>query len=160
MMDGAAEGAERFTPYDDEYPSCVSTATALEVCCHASDWEHLAGVLDIIPGGAWMPQSPVVCGSKGTLGQSLRLWTLSSATEVSSLDTRRHLDWLLPRLERHSDLLLRLQSMTAVSVRLAIEWWSRGDGGPTMWPVHLSRMAALNLPCCFDFRFMDEGDSG
>jgi hypothetical protein len=40
-------------------------------------------------------------------------------------------------------------------------WWSRyGDGGPTLWPEQMLRLAQLNLECSFEFAYYeDDGET-
>jgi hypothetical protein len=70
---------------------------------------------------------------------------LSSEGAVASLDMRDHLDWFLTTLLLRKDQLLALQAQDGVVATGRCIWWSRGQGGPTLWPEQMARLAELNL---------------
>ena len=75
-----------------------------------------------------------------------------------SLDVRRHLDWLLDKIEPSGHQIRKLQAREDVRMGIKCVWWSAaGHGGPALDPSHMRRMAALNLEISFDIYFF--GDS-
>ena len=83
--------------------------------------------------------------------------SISSESFVESRDLRRHLDWLLDKVEPGSDGLNVLQQRPGVRMCVHCIWWSRHrGGGPTLWPEHMRRLAALNLECSFDIQYYGE----
>jgi hypothetical protein len=67
--------------------------------------------------------------------------------------SRRHLDCLLAQIEPAADALRLRQGEHGVTMTVNCIWWSRaGQGGPSLWPEQMSRMAALNLECTWIFR--------
>jgi hypothetical protein len=87
-------------------------------------------------------------------------WFLSSEGHVESKDVRRHLDWLLAKLQQNPEALRKLQSAPGVRMSVECVWWSRyGDGGPTLWPEQMQALAALNLECGFDFAYYGAEES-
>jgi hypothetical protein len=81
-------------------------------------------------------------------------WFLSSEEFVESKDVRRHLDWLLAKLEPNSEVLRELQAGPGVRMSVECPWWSRyGTGGPTLWPEQMRVLAALNLECSLGFAY-------
>jgi len=89
----------------------------------------------------------------------LNAWFLSSEGKISSMDLRRHLDWLLDKLDPTADRLKDIQRQPGVQMAVGCVWWSaRGQGGPTLWPEQMGRLANLNLECGFDIAFFGEDD--
>ena len=81
-------------------------------------------------------------------------WLLSSKDSVSSKDLRRHLDWVLDRIEPFAEQLKELQQLPDVKMTVRCVWWSSdGGGGPTLWPEQMMRMAKLNLEFTVSFAY-------
>jgi hypothetical protein len=96
------------------------------------------------------PESPLRFRSGG--------WHLSTKGHVESRDLRRHLDWLLERLEPKRDILLRL-SREGCAMDLFCFWCSaRGQGGPELDAVRMGRLSALGLTIRFDIYFSGSAD--
>ena len=72
---------------------------------------------------------------------------------MSSLDSRRHIDWLIERLLPASAELSALRR-EGVAMRISSYWVSRnGHGGPTLSPRQMSDLAALEVDCGWDVYF-------
>ncbi|MEM9691339.1 MAG: hypothetical protein AAGA56_02245, partial [Myxococcota bacterium] len=55
--------------------------------------------------------------------------------------------------------LLPLQLEEGVVMLVNCVWWSKtGDGGPTLWPSQMGRLASLNLECTFELAFYDDDE--
>jgi hypothetical protein len=86
-------------------------------------------------------------------------WFLSSESDISSRDLRRHLDWLLDKIEPSAPQLSKLQTAPGLTMLINCIWWSAtGQGGPTLWPEQMQRLAALDLECSFDISFFGEDE--
>ena len=116
--------------------------------------ERTLAVLRIYPGEITPPEVTELLGVSQPL-PSLRE-SISSESFVESRDLRRHLDWLLDKVEPGSDGLNVLQQRPGVRMCVYCIWWSRHGGGPTLWPERMRRLAALNLECSFDIQYYGE----
>lgn len=158
MQDEENTQAHR-TAYDDAYPTCERTLA--ELLIYPGDLEP-----------RWITRrlgvEPTVTAIKGELKTNSmgrtrvvpkNRWQLSSEGKISSLDLRRHLDWLLDKVEPGRDGLLALQRAPGMRMGVNCIWWSaHAQGGPTLWPVQMRRLADLNLECGFDISFYGEDD--
>lgn len=151
----------RFTPLNDDYPTCERTCVTLLIYPGDISPDDVSQRLEL------MPTATLAAGSKHTnsLGetrtQPINGWFLSSENIVSSKDLRRHLDWLLEIIEPKSEQLLKLQCAAGMRMTVSCTWWSAaGQGGPTLWPEQMIRLASLNLECALDVSFFgsDEDD--
>jgi hypothetical protein len=151
--------SSRNTPIDDEYGTCIETRAKLLIYPGEMSPHEVTRRLGVEPTEA------NVAGEErlNRLGRQrvikLNGWFLSSEGHVTSLDTRRHLDWLLARIEPKKEALLALQSVPGVRMTVSCPWYSRsGHGGPTLWPEQMRALADLNLECGFDFYFLPDDD--
>jgi hypothetical protein len=118
------------------------------------DPEMVTGQLGIAPTSSQKKGARSVNSLGRTREVKLNGWFLSSESEVSSLDLRRHLDWLLDKIEPSAHELSRLQAVDDLTMLINCIWWSaKGQGGPTLWPEQMQRIAALDLECSFDIAF-------
>jgi hypothetical protein len=148
-----AEIKSRLTPVNDDYESCERTFAELRVDTGTMHPSVVSDLLDI------KPTSQVILGESGpinSVGRSrigkINGWFLSSEGNVKSRDTRRHLDWLIAKLQQSSRALRKLQTNPGIRMCVNCIWWSRfGDGGPTLWPEQMRVLADLNLECSFAF---------
>jgi Domain of unknown function (DUF4279) len=153
--------SSRLTPIDDAYQTCERTCTVLRVypaTMHPSVVSETLGI---------KPTRQVVVGESSpinSLGLSrigkINAWFLSSEDIVESKDMRRHLDWLIAKLQPSSNGLRELQAKPSIRMSVNCIWWSRfGDGGPALWPEQMRALADLNLECSFAFSdYSDEDD--
>ena len=83
--------------------------------------------------------------------------TLSSEGIINSLDARRHLDWLLDKIEPLSDNLIELQKREEIEMWITCVWWSaHGHGGPMFWPIQLQKLGKLGLEFEIDCAFFGD----
>lgn len=153
MKQVLTENAHR-TPYDDSYGSCERTYAALRIYADAVDPESITRQLDLVPTHKQKKGERNVNSLGRVRTAKINGWFLSSEGTVESLDLRRHLDWLLGRLEPSSRQLLDLQRTGDVTMLVNCVWWMAPDGllgGPTLWPEQMGKLAALNLECGFEF---------
>lgn len=154
------EASSRRTPYDDNYPTCERTCAKLLIYPSSMDPDLITARLKIVPtqvskkGEVWRTAR----GHERTW--PLNAWFISSEDKVESKDVRRHLDWRLDQLQPVKGSLLEMQSMPEMKMSIECVWWSaHGQGGPTLWPEQMQRMAELGLECGFDIAFFDEDES-
>ncbi len=134
--------------YNDDYPTCTRTDAVLRIYGHDLNPSEITQRLGLTPTSSQRRGDPLRHGRKRA---PIGGWFLSSDRLVTSLDTRRHLDWLLDRIEPVAHVLAELR---AEGYRLEIQcWWESAGatGGPVLNPTHLVRLAALGLPIGFDF---------
>lgn len=150
----------RRTPINDEYPTCERTFVTLRIYPGATDPAEVSRRLGIDPTSVRIKDGE----AKNSLGRTrvhpVNAWFLSSENVVHSKDVRRHLDWILDLVEPTAERLLELQRESDVRMTVNCTWWSAGgQGGPTLWPEQMARLARLNLECTFDISFygLDDG---
>jgi hypothetical protein len=147
------------TPYDDSYPTCERTCAELRVYTGEMDPDWVTQRLRVSPTRICKKGERKVNSLGRERVVKLNGWSLSSEGRSSSLDLRRHLDWLLDKLEPGASQLRELQYVPGVTMYVTCTWWSaHAQGGPTLWPEHLRRLADLNLECQFDISFYGEED--
>src|SRR5262245_50739220 len=133
--------------YNDEYPTCGRTYATVRIFgLPATEVESTLGLISTqMQSASVVPPGP----PNG--------WFLSTEGAIVSRDIRRHLDWLLDRLEPKAAALAELRSRGA-SVDVFCYWLSAsGHGGPTLSPSQAKKLAALDLECGFDVYFPERG---
>lgn len=152
------EHRSRRIPYNDSYPSCERAVARLLIYTGESDPGQVSQRLGLDPTRVVREGVFEITGLDRKRVPKINGWFLSSEDQgISSLDIRRHLDWLLDLLEPRAGELEALQEMCGVEMGIDCVWWSKsGHGGPTLWPEQMQRMASLNLECSFDVYFFGE----
>lgn len=147
-----------YAEYIDDYPTCDRTFVMLKVFnlppSVVTSSLGLEPTWTATRGAARMPWH------HGSRQVETDYWRLDSEAAVDSFDTRRHLDWLLDRLEAAATALRNLRQEGAEIVIQCV-WVSRqGDGGPILSPTQSRRLANLNLEIGFMTHFIknDEPD--
>jgi len=142
--------------YDDECMSCRETYSTLRIFSESIAPAEISAALRLEPtrshlkGEAISPRVPRPRPQHG--------WLLSSENQVRSRDTRRHIDWILDRLEPCALAFDGLLSRGA-SVDIFSFWSSaRGQGGPILSPPQLVRLARFRLEIVYDIYFSDHDD--
>jgi hypothetical protein len=147
-----SEILSRRTPYDDQ-DACVDRTEAT-LAIYYVDPEIVSQKLNLIPTVSQKIGVPRIMPSGVERIGRINSWLYSSSHVVSSKDIRRHLDWLLDRIEPSAIQLKELQALPGVKMSILCAWWSAdGGGGPTLWPEQMERMAKLNLECDFSFAY-------
>lgn len=126
--------------YNDEYPTCQYTHATLRVAHR-----------DLEPSSVWttLQLDPDFMGPKA--------WSMTSENRVVSKDVRRHIDWLLDRLEGREEAIRTLQDK-GVEMSVYCLWVSKyGQGGPMLNPETMRRLADLQFELGFEIYF-GEGD--
>ena len=132
--------------YDDEYSACKETYTTLLIYPGKNHPDKITELLEIEP-------SNISIKGEGKRGRKQNGWFLTTQDEIESKDCRRHIDWLLDIIEPKSKLLLQLQS-EGVRIEFTCFWVSvSGNGGPTLSPPQMKRLAILNIEIWWDVYF-------
>jgi hypothetical protein len=136
--------------YHDTYPTCARTYATLRVFSDELDPSAISHLLKVEPtrshraGDAAPPEGRRHWPSNG--------WLLTTDGVVSSLDVRRHVDWLLDAVDETE--LMALIRERGASVDIFCYWESKsGHGGPELSPTQMWRLARLGLSVGFDVYF-------
>lgn len=142
-----------YADYDDDYATCAETYATLRVYELAP--QVVTSALGLEPdstqtrGDAMYPRA-------GSPLYRVDGWFMTSRGFVASRDVRRHLDWLLDRLEPCASALRDLRSAGA-RMDVSCFWASAsGHGGPALSPKQSQRLGNLDLEVWFDVYFWDE----
>ncbi|WP_435018133.1 DUF4279 domain-containing protein [Tundrisphaera sp. TA3] len=137
--------------YDDDYPTCHSTYATLRIYPGEIDPATVTDRLGIEPTG-WQRRGEMDRGSgRITRVTPINGWFLGSKGRVESRDSRRHIDWILDRVEPKAAAIRSLQE-EGCRMDVSCFWTSQsGHGGPSLPPTQMRRLADLNLELWFDF---------
>ena len=133
--------------YNDNYPTCIETYATIRVSSAQHDCAALQARLQL---------SDATCRISPRAGSPRAVWGLSSEAHVRSRDTRRHIDWLLDRIEPAPSALLELREEGATA-DIFCYFVSVGHGGPMLSPQQMTRLAALDLTVGWDV-YCSEGE--
>lgn len=134
--------------YRDDYSTCLETYATLRVCSRAHEVDLISNYLGLSP-----TRHRESNGANRTT-----VWSMSSEGSVASRDSRRHIDWLLDRLEPAAEQLSKLRCEGA-ETEIICYWVSSGQGGPWLLPQQLTRLGALGLSIWWDIYFEDQSQS-
>ncbi|MCX5999313.1 MAG: DUF4279 domain-containing protein [Chloroflexi bacterium] len=153
------ESSSRLTPIDDSNGSCILARASLCIYPDEVDPATVTKRLGLEPtysqkkGEQRLERS----GRLHTLGVSS--WLIDSDGAVSSRDLRRHLDWLLDRIEPAAAQLRELQQCPGVEMSVRCAWFAaRQEAVPTLWPEQMRRLAALNLECLISIGYYGDDE--
>ena len=152
-----AKLSSRFTPINDEYGTCERTEATLAI--YDLDPELVTKKLNIIPTYTQKLGVPRIMHHGVERIAKRNSWLYSSeGSDISSKDLRIHLNWLLDKIESVKLQLREIQQIPGVKMAIRCGWWSKfGDGGPTLWPEQMKRMAKLNLEWTLSFVYQAQG---
>jgi hypothetical protein len=141
--------------YQDGYPSCAYTHVWFRIAHQDLQPAAITRLLGVRPSKAhptgvsvrlWESAPP----RKAKMGG----WWLETEGQVKSFDARRHIDWVLDRLDGKGPTLRKLLRKGYL-VDLCCVWHAHSDtgGGPTLSPAQLTRLAKLGIDLWFDIYF-------
>ena len=144
--------------YHDDYPTCAETFATLIIAHRELDPAAVPSALHSEPSRAWRRGEPRnSTGSQPAIAKEGE-WRLSTRDHVTSRDVRRHVDWLLDRVELGREALSKLQ-LQGYETEVAFYWRSAsGHGGPALPPETLSRLGSLGLAIWFDFYYLPDDE--
>jgi hypothetical protein len=138
--------------YQDDYPTCRSTYATLGIYSDDCAPPAITALMGCEPTRT-LEKGERLVKDRPSAAIEGHTWLLSSKDHVSSRDCRRHIDWLLDRLE---PLALRTAELQAKGCTIDIFccWLSKsGHGGPTLSPHQLRRLAECSVTIGFDCYF-------
>jgi Domain of unknown function (DUF4279) len=145
--------------YDDDYSTCTRTYATLSIYPVRTDPETITELLGIEPSSWQRTGGPMAESLRRPPGiAELDLWCLTTKDRVKSRDSRRHIDWLLNRIEGKT-AELRSTQLEGARMSVSCFWLSKfGEGGPTISPQQMTRLGELNIELWFDVYFDGEGE--
>ncbi|MFA7484090.1 MAG: DUF4279 domain-containing protein [Vulcanimicrobiota bacterium] len=149
----------RLTQPDINYASCERTHATLCINCGDYHPDIISEELRLEPTDVSIKGRSRTNSRNRTRIEKYNIWFLCSESFVESLDLRHHLDWLLSNLIPRKEKLSALQQKVEFLTYVRCVWWSKGSGGPTLWPEQMTGLAELNLECAFDVYFFEEDNS-
>ena len=135
--------------HSHDYESCEETYATLRLYSNDIDPDEVTVRFGVTPTETQRQ------GELRGCGRFIRVnaWFLSSKDHVQSTDLKDHLDWVLNQVLAKKDVLRDLQS-AGVKSDVACYWLSvTENGGPTLFPEQMEKLAALKLDCWFDVYF-------
>lgn len=141
------------TPYDDDFPTCRKTSSALRIFSDSVRPEFITAKLGISPTDSFSKGDH---HGDGRFSRKFNGWLLSSENVINSKDTRRHVDWLISKLANRENELKELRAM-GVELDISCFWLSTGQGGPIISPTQMKELSRLDLEIWWDIYF-DNGE--
>lgn len=142
------------TPYDDNFPTCRKTYTALRIFSDTVRPEFITAKLRVDPSDSFSKGDQY---GDGRFFRKFNGWFLSSENKIGSKDTRRHVDWLISEIANRENELKELRGM-GVEIDVSCFWLSTGQGGPVIGPAQMKELSRLDLEIWWDVYF-DNGES-
>ena len=147
------------TMYNDNYGPCERTYVTLRVYSDGIPPETISARLGVEPSSSQIRGSLPPTATTSVIPR-MHGWFLSSQGHIQSRDSRRHIDWLLDRVE---PALPALRELLADGARADIScFWVRawGHGGPTLSQTQLGRLALTGLDFFYDVYDSDARNAG
>jgi hypothetical protein len=133
--------------YDDEYANCAKTSATLRIMGDGLEPALITQQLGIEPSWGWRKGElrPVrIKNSNKTTRQRIGIWGLDTDKVVKSRDLRRHIDWILERVNGKAHIFELLKSQ-GYEMDVYCIWHSAGQGGPMLSPQNIAGLANLGL---------------
>jgi len=134
--------------FNDDDPTCALTHATLRIYpAEGVTPEAVTERLGISPDHV---QSKGQASRPGGRAATTSGWFLTSEARVRSLDSRRHIHWLLDQLEP-CKAALRLLALNGSKIDIMVRWDSaQGHGGPTHDPALSRRLVEFDLELWYD----------
>lgn len=136
--------------YDDEYPTCLETHASLRVSSETLSPQDVSELLQIEASESYLKGSKI---GRTSRVRSAHGWFLRSRHHVQSRDNRRHIDYILAKLEGSAHTLSRIRESPGAHMDIVSFYVSTGQGGPWLMPTQLRRLADLGLEIWWDIYF-------
>ncbi|MBB6002641.1 DUF4279 domain-containing protein [Arcicella rosea] len=134
--------------YQDDYNTCNTTYTTLRIYSESLSPQDITKYLEIEPSEIIDKsiEKDILMGENITFNA----WFLTSKNIISSKDSRRHIDYIADKLLPIKEKIKNLTRQD-VEIDISCVWMSEsGQGGPTLSPQQLSKLAELELEIWFD----------
>lgn len=139
--------------YDHKYRSCTRTYSTLRIYPKAGHPNEITKRLGI------KPSSTSVAGERKILGKPcVNGWFLCTRGKIKSKDSRRHIDWILDKIEPVIEEILALKKEGAFFDIMCFWGSATGNGGPTISPEQMRRLVNLDLDVWWDVYFEGEDE--
>jgi hypothetical protein len=137
--------------YIHNYRSCTRTYSTLRIYPQNTHPNVVSDLLKI------KPSKFCVVGQLDPLGdKAINGWFLSSKGKIKSRDSRRHIDWILDKIEPVAEIIQELQRKGS-KIDIMCFWGSAsGNGGPVISPEQMARLVKMNLAVWWDVYFEGE----
>ena len=134
--------------YNDSYESCHETFVTLRIYSDDLSPEEISKSLKTEPSESVTKGD--VYGIKTKKIRKHNGWFLTSEGSIESKDCRRHFDFLADKIISFKPYLKELQNK-GCKIDISCFWSSeQGQGGPTLSPIQLKKLAELELEIWFD----------
>jgi hypothetical protein len=134
--------------YNDNYESCHETFVTLRIYSDDITPEEITKILKTNPSDSVTKGD--VYGIKTKKNRNINGWFLTSEGFIESKDCRRHFDFLADKIISLKPKFIELQNK-GCQIEIACFWSSEnGQGGPTLSPKQLKKLAELELELWFD----------
>jgi hypothetical protein len=141
--------------YDDDYATCDETFATLRIYPGTIMPDEVTRELGIGPSSTEVEgqlrsrrQPPSRCNG----------WFLCSKGQITSRDSRRHIDWLLDRLLPVRDALLGLRDRGARMDVFCFWVSAHGHGGPMLSVKQMKGLVELDLECGYDMYYLGDDE--
>ena len=135
--------------YNDNYDTCESTYSTLRVYPNDIHPDEITKSICITPSSFQVKGEHNKFG-KATKEIKIHGWFLTTKNEMTSKDTRRHIDWIINKIKKQKTVIHELQSK-GVKFELSCYWESKyGQGGPMLSPPQMAELAKLNISVFWD----------
>jgi hypothetical protein len=151
--------SSRYTPINDSDPFCISVWVSF--CIFGIDPDIVTKKLGIEPSSQQKIAVPrLLPNGKQEIGK-INNWILRSRDHVQSRDIRRHLDWVLEKIDPAISELRALQNLPEIKMVMSGSYLSKEEGGGSIaiWPEQMVRMAEANLEFSIDIIFSGKEDN-
>lgn len=142
--------------YDDSYLACSETHSTLRIYHEDRSPSEVTSRLKIEPSDQMMKSRK---RSEKSKQLTFNGWFLESRNVVDSLDSRRHIDWILDQLSgRRNQIRTMLQEGFKIDI---LSFWvsKSGNGGPTLSPFQMERLADLQIEIWWDVYFSGDDNA-
>jgi hypothetical protein len=134
--------------YNDNYDTCDQTYVTLRIYSDNTQPDALTEFLGILPTDTQTKGQKNELRGNGLIARNG--WFLTSDNIITSKDSRRHIDYLADKLLPVKEKLKSLMS-DGNQIDISCFWASKnGQGGPTISPQQLSKLADLGVELWFD----------
>jgi len=139
--------------YDDDYSACEKTFSTLRLYHDDIAPSEVTRRLSRQPSKHFTKGD--IRGKRGRLYE-INGWFLSSENKVQSCDSRKHIDWIIDQIWDKREELSQLIK-EGWKADIASFWVSNsGNGGPSLSPCQMERLAQLAIEVWGDVYFAHE----
>lgn len=146
------------TDYNPLWPTTSRVAAKLLVHSRIMGLDEISSALDLTPTSAHPAAPHLPAGDRRReFRRTTNTWAFTSEDDVSSMDIRDHLDWLLERIGPRQDSLAAVRAGGKAQASIVVSYALLGTGGPSLWPKQMRRIADLDMELSFHLTY-DPGE--